>query len=235
MRGDACGMEEPGTVVGREERHTNPGEGQPMAAQAPVFGPVRRGVQLVVGLLVFAFAMAMMIHAGQGNMPWDVLHQGVVRATGLPFGWVILGASLVVFACWIPLRQRPGIGTIANIVLISLAIDPSLWILERLLPDPDLVVAVPLALAGIVINGVATSAYIGVRLGPGPRDGLMTGLVGRTGWPVWRIRTAIEVVVVVTGILLGGTFGWATILFALTIGPIVQWSVRWVAPRGLIG
>ncbi|GAA1866827.1 hypothetical protein [Myceligenerans crystallogenes] len=221
-------MNEPSTVVGH-------GQDQDKGTAGPVFGPVRRGVQLVVGLLVFAFAMAMMIHAGQGNMPWDVLHQGVVRVTGLPFGVVVFLASLVVFVCWIPLKQRPGIGTIANIVLIALAIDPSLWILQRLLPDPSLLVSVPLALAGIVVNGIATAAYIGVRLGPGPRDGMMTGLVGRTGWPVWLVRTGLEVAVVVTGILLGGTFGWATIAFALTIGPVVQWSARWLAPRGLVG
>lgn len=225
-------MDQPRTAVGHEE-HADRNDTN--VAAVPVFGPVRRGVQLVVGLLAFAFAMAMMIHAGQGNMPWDVLHQGVVRVTGWSFGWATLAASLVVFACWIPLRQRPGIGTIANIVLIAVAIDPSLWLLERVLPEPTLLVAVPLALGGMVLNGIATSAYIGVRLGPGPRDGMMTGLVARTGWPVWRIRTGLEVVVVVTGILLGGTFGWATIVFALAIGPIVQWSARRLAPRGLVG
>ncbi|WP_242636771.1 membrane protein YczE [Myceligenerans salitolerans] len=203
---------------------------------APAFGPVRRATQLVLGLLLFTFSMAMVIHSGQGNTPWDVLHEGVVRTTGLSFGWVVLATSLVVLLCWIPLRQRPGIGTVANALIIALAIDPSLALLERVAPDPGLLAAVPLALTGIVLNGIATAAYIGVRLGPGTRDGLMTGLVARTGWPVWRIRTAIETVVVVTGVLLGGTFGWSTVLFALAIGPVVQWSSwKWLAPRGLVG
>ncbi|MBE1876997.1 hypothetical protein IHE71_14980 [Myceligenerans sp. TRM 65318] len=193
-------------------------------------------MQLVLGLLLFTFSMAMIIHSGQGNTPWDVLHEGLVRVTGLSFGAIVLVVSLAVLACWIPLRQRPGIGTIANALIISLAIDPSLAVMEFLVPDPGLLVAVPLALAGIVLNGVATAAYIGVRLGPGTRDGLMTGLVARTGWPVWRIRTGIEAVVVITGILLGGTFGWSTVLFALAIGPVVQWSSwKWLAPRGLVG
>ncbi|RPF20812.1 YczE/YyaS/YitT family protein [Myceligenerans xiligouense] len=205
-------------------------------AVTPSFGPVRRATQLVLGLLLFTFSMAMIIHSGQGNNPWDVLHEGVVRVTGLSFGWVVLLVSAAVLTCWIPLRQKPGAGTIANAVIISLAIDPSLALLDRLAPDPGPLAAVALALTGIVLNGVATAAYIGVRLGPGTRDGLMTGLVARTGWPVWRIRTGIEAVVVITGILLGGTFGWSTVLFVLAIGPVVQWSSwKWLAPRGLVG
>ncbi|WP_460707094.1 membrane protein YczE [Myceligenerans halotolerans] len=222
------------------ERTTLPGP--PRAAETgawagtPRFGPVRRATQLVLGLGLFTFSMAMIIHSGQGNTPWDVLHEGLVQVTGLSFGWIVLIVSVAVLACWIPLRQRPGIGTIANALIISLAIDPSLALLDRLAPDPGLLAAVLLALSGIVLNGVATAAYIGVRLGPGTRDGLMTGLVGRTGWPVWRIRTGIETVVVITGILLGGTFGWSTVLFALAIGPVVQWSSwKWLAPRGLVG
>ncbi|GAB4086124.1 membrane protein [Myceligenerans cantabricum] len=221
-------MTERTTAVGRP-RATGPGV-------PPVFGPVRRAVQLVLGLLLFTFSMAMIIHSGQGNTPWDVLHEGLVRVTGLSFGGVVLVSSLAVFGCWIPLRQKPGIGTVANIVIISATIDPFLAVMDRLLPDPSLLTAVPLALAGIVLNGVATAAYIGVRLGPGPRDGLMTGIVGRTGWPVWRIRTGIETLVVLSGVLLGGTFGWSTVVFTLAIGPVVQWSSwRWLAPRGLVG
>ena len=194
---------------------------------------IRRSVQLVVGLVLFALSMAMMIHAGQGAMPWDVLTQGIVRSTGLSFGWVTLATSVVVLLAWIPLRQRPGIGTVANVVVISAAIDPWLAVLAAALPDPGIAVQICLAVGGIVLNGIATAAYIGVRLGPGPRDGLMTGLVSRTGWSVRLVKTLIEVVVVLLGVLLGGTFGWATIAFAVGVGPVIQLSARWLAPSGL--
>lgn len=181
--------------------------------------------------------MAMLLHAGQGGMPWDVLHQGLVRSTGLGFGTVVALTSVLVLLAWVPLRQRPGIGTVANVVVISLAIGPGLAATAWLVPDPGPVARVALALGGIVLNGMATAAYIGVRLGPGPRDGLMTGLVQRTGWSVRLVRTAIEVVVVLLGVLLGGTFGWATVAYALGVGPVVQATVRWrwLVPAGLTG
>ncbi|MEL7974685.1 hypothetical protein AAG589_02385 [Isoptericola sp. F-RaC21] len=209
----------------------------PSAPPATAMGPVRRGVQLVLGLLGFAWSMAMMLHAGEGGMPWDVLHQGLVRSTGLGFGGVVALTAVLVLLAWIPLRQRPGIGTLANVVLISVAIGPSLTAMERLVPDPALAARVVLAVGGIVLNGVATAAYIGVRLGPGPRDGLMTGLVQRTGWSVRLVKTGIEVSVVLVGVLLGGTFGWATIAYALGVGPVVQATVRWrwLVPAGLTG
>lgn len=206
----------------------------PAATVAVVMSPTRRGVQLVLGLLVFGASMAMMLHADQGAMPWSVLDQGIVGRTGLAYGWVVLGISFLVMLTWIPLRQKPGIGTIANIVLLSLVIDPALWILEVLVPDPSLVVSIGLALGGIVLNGLGTAAYVGARLGPGPRDGLMTGAVRLTGWPVWLVKTVIEITVVVIGVLLGGTFGWATVVFALGVGPVVQVGVRWFAPSGLV-
>jgi len=194
---------------------------------------MRRTVQLVAGLVGFALSMAMLIHAGLGTMPWDVLSQGVVRSTGLSFGVVTAIVSVIVLLAWIPLRQRPGIGTVANVVIISLAIDPWLAAFAAVLPDPALGLRIGLALGGIVLNGVATAAYIGVRLGPGPRDGLMTGLVSRTGWSVRLVRTFIEVVVVALGWALGGTFGWMTIVFALGVGPVIQLAARWLAPSGL--
>ncbi|GGM37180.1 YitT family protein [Promicromonospora citrea] len=209
------------------------------AAAAPVVrAPVgmswtRRVVQLALGLVGFGVATALMLHSGQGAMPWAVLDQGIVDRTGLAYGWVVLGVGLLVMLAWIPLRQRPGVGTVANIVVISLVIDPALWVLGRLVPDPGLVAGIGLALGGIVLLGVSTSAYVGARLGPGPRDGLMTGLVQVTGWPVWLVKTAIEVSVVVVGVLLGGTFGWATVVFAFGVGPVVQLSARWLAPSGL--
>ena len=194
---------------------------------------MRRTVQLVAGLVGFALSMAMLIHAGLGTMPWDVLSQGVVRSTGLSFGVVTAIVSVIVLLAWIPLRQRPGIGTVANVVIISLAIDPWLAAFAAVLPDPALGLRIGLALGGIVLNGVATAAYIGVQLGPGPRDGLMTGLVSRTGWSVRLVRTFIEVVVVALGWALGGTFGWMTIVFALGVGPVIQLAARWLAPSGL--
>jgi len=209
----------------------------PAAAPAMTWGPVRRGTQLVLGLLVFTWSMAMMLHAGQGGMPWDVLHQGLVRSTGLGFGTVVALTSVLVLLAWVPLRQRPGIGTVANVAVISLAIGPCLAATAWLVPDPGTVARIALAVGGIVLNGVATAAYIGVRLGPGPRDGLMTGLVQRTGGSVRLVRTGIEVLVVLAGILLGGTFGWATVAFALGVGPVVQATVRWrwLVPAGLTG
>lgn len=197
--------------------------------------PARRVVQLVLGLVGFGVATALMLHSGQGAMPWAVLDQGIVDRTGLAYGWVVLGVGLLVMLAWIPLRQRPGVGTVANIIVISMVIDPALWLLELVLPEPALVAGVALALAGIVLLGVSTAAYVGARLGPGPRDGLMTGLVQLTGRPVWAIKTAIEVSVVVLGVLLGGTFGWATVVFAFGVGPVVQVSARWLAPAGLTG
>ncbi|WP_369374314.1 YitT family protein [Promicromonospora sp. Populi] len=202
-------------------------------SRAVLMHPVRRAVQLLLGLVGFGVATAMMLHSGQGAMPWAVLDQGLVDRTGLAYGWVVLGVGLLVMLAWIPLRQRPGIGTIANIIVISLVIDPALWALERLLPEPHLVVGIGLALGGIVLLGVSTAAYVGARLGPGPRDGLMTGAVRLTGWPVWVVKTAIEVTVVLIGVLLGGTFGWATVVFAFGVGPVVQVSARWLAPSGL--
>jgi uncharacterized membrane protein YczE len=195
----------------------------------------RRSLQLVLGLLAFALSMAMLLHAGFGGMPWDVLHQGVVRRTGLPFGVVVVASSLLVLLAWVPLRQRPGVGTVANVVVIGVSVDPFLALLEAALPDPATVVRVALALGGVLVNGAATAAYIGARFGPGPRDGLMTGLVGRTGWPVRRVKTLIEVAVVAVGWALGGTFGWATVAYALGVGPVVQVAARWLAPAGIAG
>jgi uncharacterized membrane protein YczE len=228
------------TTIGRPADSAPRSEAAPVASpvrgSAPILMyPVRRGVQLLLGLVGFGVATAMMLHSGQGAMPWAVLDQGIVDRTGLAYGWVVLGIGLLVMLAWIPLRQRPGIGTVANIIVISLVIDPALWVLERLLPAPALPAGIGLALGGTVLLGVSTAAYVGARLGPGPRDGLMTGLVHRTGWPVWLVKTVIEVTVVVLGVLLGGTFGWATVVFAFGVGPVVQVAARWLAPSGLTG
>jgi uncharacterized membrane protein YczE len=179
----------------------------------------RRISQLYVGLVAYAVSMAFVIHSDLGNMPWDVFHQGLARQVGLSIGFWVIALGLLILLAWIPLRERPGLGTISNIVVIGFLIDLAL----RVVPEPHVLAArIGYLLAGILLNGLATALYVGARMGPGPRDGLMTGLVRRTGRSVRLVRSSMEVVVVVAGILLGGTFGVGTILYAVSIGPLVQ-------------
>jgi uncharacterized membrane protein YczE len=180
---------------------------------------MRRAFQLVGGLVLYGFSMVLLVQAGLGVMPWDVLHQGLALRTGWSLGTVVVLTGTAVLLLWWPLRQRPGPGTVANVVVIGVATDAFL----RVVPPAEGVAAQVLFLAaGIGCNAVATAAYIGARLGPGPRDGLMTGLAGRTGWPIRLVRTGIEVVVVAVGWGLGGTVGIGTIAYALLIGPLVH-------------
>lgn len=181
----------------------------------------RRSAQLVVGLVLYTLSMALLVHADLGNMPWDVLSQGIARRTGASFGTVTLAISVLVLVCWIPLRQRPGVGTVANVLVIGFLVDPLLDLLD-LLPDLPWAARAAMAGLGIVMNAVATGLYVGTLLGPGPRDGLMTGLVRRTGRPVAVVRTAIEVVVVSVGWALGGRLGVATVVYAVAVGPLVH-------------
>lgn len=179
----------------------------------------RRLVQLYAGLVLYGFSMALMIKAALGLDPWDVLHQGLAQHVPLTFGQVTIVVGALVLLAWIPLRQRPGLGTVSNVIVIGLSVDASL----ALLPAPDaLPLRAALLLSGVFLNGVATAAYIGARFGPGPRDGLMTGLVTRTGRSVRLIRTSIELTVLATGFLLGGTVGVGTVVYALAIGPLVH-------------
>ena len=179
----------------------------------------RRLVQLYAGLALYGVSMALIIRSTLGNMPWDVLHQGLAGRLGWSLGTVTIAVGALVLLGWIPLRQRPGVGTVSNVVVIGVAVDAAM----ALLPPPSaLPLRVGLLLAGVLLNGVATAAYIGVHLGPGPRDGLMTGLVRRTGGSVRLVRTSIEVAVVATGWLLGGTLGIGTVVYAVAIGPLVQ-------------
>lgn len=183
---------------------------------------VRRAVQLLGGLVLYAASIVMLVRAELGSMPWDVLSQGVVRVTGWSFGTVTVVLSFVVFACWVPLRQRPGIGTVANVLVIGALLDPFLALAAHL-PDPlPLPAAIGLVVLGVLTNGLATALYVGARLGPGPRDGLMTGIVARTGWPLRLVRGSIEVVVVTVGWALGGVLGVGTLAYALAIGPLVH-------------
>jgi uncharacterized membrane protein YczE len=161
----------------------------------------------------------MMVRSELGLNPWDVLHEGLAHRTPLSFGNVVILSGVVVLLLWIPLRQRPGLGTISNIVVIGLTADLGLWLLPNI--DSASMRAVMLT-AGIFVNGAATSAYIGAGFGPGPRDGLMTGLAARTEWSIRTVRTAIELAVLGTGWMLGGTVGIGTVLYAVTIGLLVQ-------------
>ena len=179
----------------------------------------RRLFQLFWGLVLYGFAMALMLRANLGLDPWDVLHQGLAPKLGLSFGMTVNLVGAVVLLLWWPLRQRPGIGTVCNIVVIGTAVDISLHYLPT--PDGYAMRAAWLG-AGIMLNGIAGGAYIGAGLGPGPRDGLMTGLCRRNGWPVKWVRTGIEIVVLATGWMLGGTVGIGTIVYAATIGWIVH-------------
>jgi uncharacterized membrane protein YczE len=175
--------------------------------------------QLFWGLCLYGFSMALMLRANLGLDPWDVLHQGLAPRMGLSFGMTVNLIGAVVLLLWWPLRQRPGVGTVANILVIGTAVDLSLMVLP--VPEGLFVQAAWLG-AGIVLNGIAGGAYIGAGMGPGPRDGLMTGLCRRTGWPVKWVRTGIEIGVLAIGWLLGGKVGVGTIVYAATIGWIVH-------------
>lgn len=199
-----------------------------------------RLIALYVGLWLYGLSMALMVTASLGLDPWDVFHQGVSKHLPLSFGTITALTGLVVLLAWIPLRQKPGLGTVSNVVVIAVSVDVSLnW-----LPAVDGVAARAALLAtGIVMNAFATALYIGAEMGPGPRDGLMTGLVARTGLSIRLVRTCIELVVVVTGWLLGGNVGVGTLLYAFGIGPLVQLfmtylpslrSTRTVAPDNAI-
>jgi uncharacterized membrane protein YczE len=179
----------------------------------------RRLVQLYLGLALYGASMALLVRSTLGVTPWDVLHQGLARHLGWSLGTAAIVVGAVVLLFWIPLRQRPGLGTVSNVFVIGLAVDATLAVV----PAPSsLALRIGFVAAGVLLNAVATAAYIGVHLGPGPRDGLMTGLVRRTGGSVRLVRTSIEAAVVLTGWLLGGTLGLGTVVYALAIGPLVH-------------
>jgi uncharacterized membrane protein YczE len=168
------------------------------------------------------------VEAGLGLEPWGVLHQGLAELTGLTIGVVSIIVGAAVLLLWIPLRQRPGLGTVSNVFMVGLAMDGTL----ALIPDVhSLALRIPLLVAGVVLNGVATGLYISASFGPGPRDGLMTGLHRRTGRSVRLVRTVLEVAVVATGFALGGTVGVGTVLYAVAIGPLAQLFLKVFAAR----
>jgi uncharacterized membrane protein YczE len=193
-----------------------------------------RGAALLVGLMGYGFSMAVMVRAGLGLDPWDVFHQGLSGRTGMTIGVASAVVGVAVLLAWIPLRNRPGIGTVANVIVIAVTVDAALAVL----PEPTgLPVRIAMMLGAVLLNAFSTVLYIGAGLGPGPRDGLMTGLVARTGLSVRLVRTSIEATVLTVGWLLGGTVGVGTVVYALGIGPLVQLILRltpqrWLAASG---
>lgn len=180
-----------------------------------------RLTRCIAGLAVCGVGISLLLRADLGAAPWDVLHQGISRHTGLSVGTVIIVVGAALLLVWIPLRERPGVGTVLNAVLIGLTVD----VVQPLLDVPDrFVVRLAAVVAGVLAFGVGSGLYIGAGLGPGPRDGLMTGLA-RRGLSIRVARTGLEVVVVIAGVALGGTVGIGTVAFALGIGPVVQWCL----------
>lgn len=192
----------------------------------------RRLAQLYVGLVLFGVSMALLVRSELGNMPWDVFHQGLVRQLGGTIGtWSIVVGALVLLL-WVPLRERPGLGTVSNVVLVGVSVDATLAVMP---PFEQLPLQLAAMASGIVLNAVATALYVGARFGPGPRDGLMTGLVRRTGWSVRRVKTIIELAVVVIGFAMGGRLGPGTVAYVLTIGLLCQvFMHRLAVPAGRV-
>ena len=179
----------------------------------------RRLTQLMVGLVLYGWSMAMLLRSGLGLDPWDVFHQGLTNHVPLSFGQVTIVVGALVLLLWIPLRQRPGIGTVLNVFVIGLAADAGLAVMP---PITELAGQVAMLLGGVVANGLAGALYVGARLGPGPRDGLWVALTKRTGHSIRLVRTVLEVTIVAIGWLLGGVVGIGTVVYAVAIGPLVQ-------------
>lgn len=186
----------------------------------------RRLTQLVVGLFLYGASLALMVRGGLGLAPWDVLHSGLIRLVPIDLGQMVVAMSVVVLLLWIPLREKPGIGTVANALLIGTSADAVMAILPT---QHHLALRLAFTVGGVALCALATALYIGAQFGRGPRDGLMTGLVRRTGASIRLVRTGIEVAVVVIGLCLGGKLGLGTIAYALAIGPLTQrWLPAWV-------
>lgn len=190
---------------------------------------VRCLVQLCGGLVLFGASVALMVRSRLGLGAWDVFHQGLAMRTGLPFGWIIIAVSALVLLLWIPLQQRPGLGTVGNALVVGVVVDAALHVLTN---PSSLSLRVAFLVTGILANGVATGLYIGAGLGPGPRDGLMTGLAQR-GYSIRLARTTIELAVLAAGWALGGTVGIGTVLYAVSIGPLVHFFLPRLTVTGI--
>jgi uncharacterized membrane protein YczE len=221
----------PTAVGGRDQRadsgiETTPGMSRWSSSRSfwfpvPADRRVRRSVQLAAGLVLYGVTAAMLVLAGFGLDPWDVLHQGLSRTFGLPIGaWAII-VSFTVLLCWLPLRQRPGVGTLANATTVGLVID---LVLSSFHAPHAMWARIALLVGAVIGNGIATGLYIGAGLGPGPRDGLMVGLAKR-GHSLRVVRTSIELTVLIAGALLGGTVGVGTVLYAVSIGPLAHLTI----------
>jgi len=184
----------------------------------------RRLPQLVIGLWLYGVSLALMFRGDLGLAPWDVLHSGFIQHVPITLGQAVVLMSFVVLLAWIPLREVPGVGTVGNAVLVGISVDVTLGMVG---PVDGLVGRGLLMIAGVVLCALATAVYIGAQLGRGPRDGLMTGLHRRTGLSIRLVRTALEVTVVVVGLVLGGAIGLGTVVFALAIGPLTQLMLPW--------
>ncbi|MGO4690217.1 membrane protein YczE [Glaciibacter sp. 2TAF33] len=182
----------------------------------------RRILQLLIGLFLYGIGIALIVRAAIGVAPWDVLTQGIDNHTHLGFGLITVLMSGVVLLFWIPIRQRLGVGTVLNALLVGPSADVGLSLIPE---DLDLWLRIILFAAGLLVLAVATGLYIGAHFGPGPRDGLMTGLHKRTGWKIWIVRTGIEVIVLAVGWALGGNVGVGTVLFAVLVGPLCGWTI----------
>ena len=187
-----------------------------------------RLLRLLVGLWLYGLAIALMIKGAVGASPWDIFHLGVSLHVPLSFGTIMIVTAVGVLLAWLPLRQMPGLGTVANTLLLGPFADINLTLLAT--PD-SLLVQWAYLLGGVVVCAFATALYVGAQLGPGPRDGLMTGLARRTGWSIRRVRTVIEITVLVIGVVLGGTVGVGTVVFALGVGPVTQFFLRYLVVR----
>ncbi|GGE92170.1 YczE/YyaS/YitT family protein [Mycetocola zhadangensis] len=185
---------------------------------------IRRVVQLFLGLFLYGIALALIIRAAIGVSPWDVLSQGISLKTGWGFGLITVVVGAIILLLWIPLRQKPGIGTVFNVLLVGPAADLGLWLIPENL---DLWARILFFAAGLFLLALATGLYLGARFGAGPRDGLMTGVHELTGWPIWVGRTGIEIVVLAAGWMLGGNVGIGTVLFAALIGPLCSTTIPW--------
>ena len=183
----------------------------------------RRSPLLVLGLVGIGFGIAISVRARLGLAPWDVLHQGIAKRAGISIGIVVVLVGFVVLLAWIPLRQRPGVGTVLNALSIGLIANLGLMLIPE---QHQLAVRIPFLLAAIVLFGIGGGLYIGSALGPGPRDGLMTAITAR-GHRLWVVRTVMECSVLVAGVVLGGQFGIGTVLIALSIGPLTHLGLRW--------
>ncbi len=192
---------------------------------------LRRVAGLLLGLVLVGFGISLMARSGLGLGPWEAFHQGVGRQLGLPLGTVSILVGIPVLLAWLPLRQIPGIGTLLNVALVGTTTNGGLALVPV---ASDLPLQAALLLVGLAMFAVGSGLYLGADLGPGPRDGLMTGLHHRLGWSITRARTLIEVVVMVTGFALGGTIGVGTVLFAFGIGPLIELSLRVFDPHGRV-